>query len=160
MEIIYEEYETAPRGETSLTPALYFMGGLALGVIGTLLMDPIQGARRRARIRDKGVRLSHSAMDMVSRRMRDMRNRTRGLYAEMRSRSREIDDQTLYERVRAELGHAVTSARSILTQVRDGVVTLSGRIPEGESEVLLSRLQKVKGVKDIVNQLEVHAYLQ
>lgn len=58
------------------------LGALGVGAALMYLLDPEQGDRRRAAIRDKGNRLNRQTRDAVSRRMRDLSNRAKGLLHE------------------------------------------------------------------------------
>jgi osmotically-inducible protein OsmY len=60
------------------------------------------------------------------------------------------------QRVRSEMGHVVTNAGAISVMVdnnRD--VTLTGRVLAGELDGLLSTVNKVPGVNQIINRLDV-----
>ena len=67
------------------------------------LLDPDGGRRRRARVRDRLVRVAHRTGDAVDATSRDVGNRARGVVADLRSRlaSAEVSDGVLHERVRA-----------------------------------------------------------
>jgi hypothetical protein len=60
------------------------LAALALGAGAMYYLDPQQGSRRRALVRDKAVSLQHQTVDMACARGRDLRNRAQGLYARMR----------------------------------------------------------------------------
>ncbi|MBI3951096.1 MAG: SRPBCC family protein [Acidobacteria bacterium] len=59
-------------------------------------------------------------------------------------------------KVRSQLGGAVSYPSSIEVTVNQGAVTFSGPILAHEVDKLLSRVRKVRGVKDVKNRLEVH----
>ena len=58
--------------------------GLAVGAGVMYLLDPVQGRRRRALLRDQLVHGAHKASDQADAKMRDLRNRAYGLAAETR----------------------------------------------------------------------------
>lgn len=123
------------------------------------LLDPALGNRRRARMRDRLMRarnLTGSAMDATS---RDVRNRARGVVAELRSRllPGDVSDDVLQERVRARLGQAVRYARSLEATVDNGCVTLRGPVLADDVTRLVRRIGQVPGVREVDNRLDVHA---
>jgi hypothetical protein len=122
------------------------------------LLDPERGRRRRARVREQLVRAAHRTGDAVDSTSRDMTNRARGVVAELRHRltSVPVSDEVLRERVRARIGAAIGSAGSIEAIVSDGCVTLRGPILADELDRLVRRVRNVPGVRDVVDQLEVH----
>src|SRR5688500_9037008 len=68
------------------------LGGIGLGAGMAFLLDPGRGARRRALIRDKAVRLWHDAEYAAGKVGRDTRNRAAGLAAEARHLVQRGDD--------------------------------------------------------------------
>jgi hypothetical protein len=123
------------------------------------LLDPDQGNRRRALVRDQLVRARHLTEDAMDATSRDMRNRARGVVAELRSRlvPTDVSDDVLQERVRARLGQTVRYARSIETSVADGAVTLRGPVLADDAARVVRRVGQVPGVQAVDNRLEVHA---
>jgi hypothetical protein len=124
------------------------------------LLDPDQGNRRRALVRDQLVHAGHLTGDAVDATSRDVRNRARGVVAELRSRlspERVVPDDRLRERVRARLGQIVRYAHSIEATVEGGRVTLRGPALADDVAGLVRRLGRVPGVQEVDNQLELHA---
>jgi len=123
------------------------------------LLDPDQGNRRRARVRDQLVRARHLTEDAVDATSRDMRNRARGVVAELRGRliPEDVTDDVLQERVRARLGQTIRYARSIETSVADGCVTLRGPVLAADVARVARRVGQIPGVRAVDNRLEVHA---
>ena len=123
------------------------------------LLDPDQGNRRRARVRDQLVRARHVTEDAVDATSRDMRNRARGVVAELRARlvPEDVSDEVLHERVRARLGQTIRYARSIETSVADGCVTLRGPVLGADVARVVRRVGQIPGVRTVDNRLEVHA---
>lgn len=95
-------------------------------------------------------------MDATS---RDVRNRARGVVAELRARliPADVSDDVLEERVRARLGQTVRYARSIETSVVDGGVTLRGPVLADDVARVVRRIGQVPGVRGVDNRLDVHA---
>ena len=123
------------------------------------LLDPDAGNRRRALMRDQLMRARNLTGDAVDATSRDMRNRARGVVADLRSRllPGDVSDEVLQERVRARLGQIVRYARSIETTVDDGRVTLRGPVLADDVTRLVRRVGQVPGVGSVDNRLDVHA---
>jgi hypothetical protein len=122
------------------------------------ILEPHRGAARRAWVRDKmfhGVRLFGRFLD---KRVRDLRNRVQGEIAELRASAAEpqVDDDVLVERVRAQIGHALSHPGAVEISARQGVVTVRGPVLEGEREKLEHRLSKTRGVRDFRVEVETH----
>jgi hypothetical protein len=135
-----------------------FTRGLVLGAGLMYLMDPTEGGRRRARVRDKGVRAWHRSGRVMGKAGRDLRNRARGRVAEVAGRLRHGDapDWVIEERVRSKLGRLVSHPGALEVESVGGVVTLSGPILRHETHSLLSAVRAVQGVVDVENRLEQH----
>lgn len=134
------------------------MLGAALGAGIMYLLDPDGGRRRRALLRDQLVSAGHKTTDAVGATSRDVTNRARGVVAELRGRLRRehVGDDVLRERVRARIGSIVGHASALETHVSDGRVTLRGPVLREELDGLLRRVRGVRGVEDVVSELEVH----
>jgi uncharacterized membrane protein len=140
------------------TSGLGILGAFSLGAAAMYFLDPGRGPRRRAIVRDKLVHGLRKAEDAAGTTGRDLRNRAEGLAAEVRGRfdREEVDDVVLVERVRAAMGRAVSHPSAILVTATDRQVTLSGPILADEVSGLLARVREVRGVRGVVDQLEVH----
>ena len=139
---------------------------LSLGVLGTaglgaglmFLLDPDMGNRRRAILRDKVVsliRLTAWAADKTS---RDLKNRLFGTVYSTKSRFTDIavSDDVLVERVRSQMGRAVSHPHSVQVTAKSGRVTLTGEILSDELNDLLRSVSAVKGVARVNNQLNTY----
>lgn len=133
-------------------------GGVGLGGGLMYLLDPGSGRRRRALARDKAVHLLNKSGGALRKTSRDLGNRTKGLAAGVGSRLRKSDvpDQVLHDRVRAALGRSVSHPSAIEVLAEDGRVTLAGDVLAHEEDRLLTAVHKVRGVREVDNQLEVH----
>lgn len=122
------------------------------------LLDPDGGRRRRALVRDQLVRAAHRTGDAVDTTSRDVTNRARGVVAELRGRlaGGHVDDDVLHERVRSRVGAVVSHAGTIDVRVTDGVVTLRGPVLADDVDRLLRRVRSARGVRDVINELDVH----
>ena len=135
-----------------------FLGGVALGVAGMYLADPVAGARRRAVVRDQAVRLLHDSQDFLGKAGLDLGHRAQGLLAGARSKviHRNTADEILAERVRSKLGRYVSHPRAIEITTENGTVRLRGPVLEAEREKLLEAVSHVSGVDAVESQLEAH----
>jgi hypothetical protein len=109
-------------------------------------------------MRDRLVSAAHRTGHAVDSTSRDMTNRARGVVAELRGRlsSVPVDDEVLRERVRARIGSLVGHPGAVEVGVVDGTVTLRGPVLADEVEGLVRRVRGVRGVRDTINQLDVH----
>jgi hypothetical protein len=135
--------------------------GVGFGAALMFLLDPNQGGRRRALLRDKAVRLWTRGSRQVGGLSEDLGNRARGVLSETKSRLRREEtppDAVLEARVRSEIGHVVSHPRAIDVRASNGRVTISGPVLASEVDALLGRVAGVRGVTDVENRLEVHEH--
>lgn len=132
--------------------------GAGLGAAAMYYLDPSRGRYRRALARDQLVRAGHEAQHGLSIAARDVRNRTLGKTAAMRSLvgGRPADDGVLEDRVRSAIGRTVSHPSSIAVDAEDGFVTLAGPVLAAEVPALLHCVRHVRGVRGVDSQLEVH----
>ena len=132
--------------------------GVGVGFGLVYLLDPQRGNRRRARMRDAAVSAMHEAGDAAGTISRDVANRVTGTAAELRARvtADDADDHTVAGRVRARLGRLVSHPHAIEVSVQNGVATLAGPVLKAEVPRLLHGVQRIRGVREVVNQLEEH----
>lgn len=145
-------------GRDTMGKGLNLAIGLGLGAIASYLLDPDEGRRRRALIRDKGVKSWFEAQEMLRAAARDLEHRVQGLVVGLPHQFQEepITDDVLVERVRSRLGRVCSHPHALRVQALEGVVTLEGPILEDEVAPVLSAVRSVRGVKEVVNQLEPH----
>ena len=134
------------------------IGSLALGAGCMYFLDPYQGRRRRALVRDKLLSACVQSSDFFAKAARDLGNRASGILAETRYAFAEedVDDATLVARVRSQVGRAVSHPRAIEVTATQGRVTLRGPILAHEVTRLLDMVRSVRGVQAVDNQLDVH----
>src|SRR5215208_4985333 len=135
------------------------MTGIVVGAGAMYLLDPDRGARRRSLLRDQGVHAGHKLSDGLAATARDTRNRTAGVAAEVRSRFRrdEPNDEVLHERVRSGIGRVVSHPGAVDVNVFEGRVTLTGHVLSEELDSLLRGVGRVRGVREVQNELEIHS---
>src|ERR1051325_9050855 len=139
---------------------------LGLGVLGTAglgaglmyLLDPDMGGRRRAILRDKLISFTRVAAWAADKTSRDVKNRVYGALQSTKSRftGEEVSDDVLVERVRSQMGRAVSHPHAIHVTAKDGRITLTGEILSEEVDDFIGCAQSVKGVKSIENRLSTH----
>jgi uncharacterized membrane protein len=132
--------------------------GLGIGLGLMYFLDSERGRRRRALVRDRlahGARITRDAAGATS---RDVAHRVSGTAAALRGRfSRDlVEDPVLVDRVRARLGRSVSHPHAVDVAAHDGIVTLRGPILQHEVKPLLNAVEKVAGVRQVVNKLEEH----
>jgi osmotically-inducible protein OsmY len=145
--------------ESPLVQALCTASLIGLGAGAMYFFDNREGARRRSVFRDKLLSAFGHMSDKLSKQGRNLMNRTRGLAYEMRSgMSREqVDDKTLTERIRAQIGRYVDNAGAIVVECNEGNVILRGPIMASQLNGLLKATRGVRGVNNVDNQLDVSA---
>lgn len=142
--------------QSGMGEALAAVGLLALGVGSMYLLDGRQGTNRRNVLRQKFLSGFGRMATSMERLGRDAWNRSSGMVTELKNRRGEefVDDRTIVERVRANVGHCVTGSLShVDVTCINGRVTLRGSIPAHEVDNLLKCAWATRGVKEIVNQL-------
>lgn len=137
-----------------MTPLLL---GIAVGATTAFMLDPQQGRRRRALVRDKVVRATHEGREFADAASKDIRYRARGIAARARSlRGGAAPNDVLIERVRAKLGRYSSHPGAIEVTSHDGRVVLTGDILTAEVPALFDAVRSVRGVKHVENQLNSH----
>ena len=133
--------------------------GMLMGAGLMYLLDPERGARRRGVLRDQAGQALRELQDGLDTGVRDLRNRARGVVAETvgRVRPESPGDEVVEARVRSALGRLVSHPRAIEARVDRGSVTLLGEVLAAELDPLLAGVEAVRGVKQVINDLEVHA---
>jgi osmotically-inducible protein OsmY len=131
------------------------LGGVGLGAALMYFFDPDRGKRRRALVRDKAEAAGNKVGDYAEKMGRDIRNRAYGAVSEAKSlfKHEDVSDEVLVDRVRSKLGRFPVEIGAIGVAAREGVVTLTGDIPDAELPKVLRATRFVRGVKDIDNQL-------
>jgi hypothetical protein len=133
------------------------VSGLALGAGLMYVLDPARGRARRKLVHDKLVHAEHELADAGRVAAHDLANRVRGLGHDLASvtRPRTADDDVLTERVRATIGHAISHPGAVEVESHEGTVVLKGPVLRSEVDELLRAARHVRGVRKVVNQLDV-----
>jgi uncharacterized membrane protein len=140
-----------------MKPHRAFVAGFLLGAGLMYLLDPDRGVRRRHVARDRLGRVRRRMGEEIAAAARDVRNRSAGTFAELRSRFAPDDaaDAVVEERIRARLGRLVSHPGAVDVAVVGGEATLLGSVIEPELNDLLHGVRQVRGVRRVWNQLEV-----
>ncbi|HLD99066.1 MAG TPA: SRPBCC family protein [Bdellovibrionota bacterium] len=139
--------------------ALGWLAGSGVGAAFMYYLDPNQGRRRRAMARDRMSHLARVAPKQAARSARDLSHRTKGVLASAKSaaiKRKPVSDDILEERIRSQLGRAVSHPTSVEVLVHDGEVTLKGLVLAHEARELLRRVKHVQGVRHLHDELELH----
>lgn len=136
------------------------LNGLLLGAGLMYYLDPDRGRRRRAMVRDQMVHYGHKADRAMDTAARDIRNRAVGVASEARGRIRGGDDappSVVEARVRSALGRAASHPGALGASAdQDGRVTLTGPVLTDEVDRVISAVESVRGVRDVIDRMEVH----
>jgi hypothetical protein len=121
-------------------------------------LDPVSGNRRRALVRDKLHRVQRQSRVFMEKANRDARQRAHGLYREVSNRLHPVDveDDTLLQRVRTELGRLTAHPKAIEVECQDGLVCLSGDVLRHEANTVLRGVAGVNGVRLVEDGLQRH----
>jgi hypothetical protein len=132
--------------------------GIGIGIGLMYFLDPERGRRRRALVRDKLTHTLNVTAEAAGTTGRDFAHRAAGTAAKVRNsfRRQPVDDLVLIERVRAQLGRVVSHPHAIDVKVADGQITLRGAVLQAEVNQLLRAVERVDGVREVVNRLEEH----
>ena len=133
------------------------MTNLGLGAGLMYFLDPQYGNRRRALVRDKANSWVNSMDNFIDGASEDMRNRTRGVLAEMSARLSDqgAPDWILEERVRANLGRIAGHSRTIDIRAEGGRIFLSGPALREEADLIVKAANRTRGVHGVENQLQL-----
>ena len=130
--------------------------GAGLGAALMFMLDPARGSRRRALVRDKTGKIIRQGGRAIQDRTEDIGNRIAGVAAELKAkRLPPPADDTLVERIRAELGHAVEHTSAIEVISESGNVTLRGYVLRDELEDVLDTARHVNGVRKVRSEMQI-----
>jgi uncharacterized membrane protein len=134
------------------------LAGLLVGAGLMYLLDPDRGIRRRHIARDRLGRARRRMGEEIGAAARDVKNRSAGTFAELRSRfgREDAEDAVIEERIRARLGRLVSHPGAVEVAVISGEATLLGAVLEDELDNLLGGVGQVRGVRRVWNQLDVY----
>lgn len=141
------------------------VGTLVAGAALMYVLDPDRGRGRRAWVGQQVTALLNDTGTFFRRTGRHLMNRARGTAHEARGyarglvpfgREEDTDGERLLARVRSQIGRVLTYPTQVqLMADANGAVTMYGKVPAGEMDSLLSTVNGVAGVSQIINRLEV-----
>lgn len=143
----------------SSSPIVTFLSGALAGGGLAYVLDPAQGARRRAISRDKITHLVTRSQRNGRGALIDFRNRATGWAHKITSLllAKPASPQVLTARVWAHVGGLVSHPRALtITAQTNGTVCVEGPILAGEVDDLLDAILWVPGVSGIDNRLRPH----
>jgi len=76
--------------------------------------------------------------------------------ARPRAETASLSDVTLLARVRAEVARDVRSPGLVEVEIKDGAVSLTGKIRAGEVQTMVEKIAALPGVRSVDNRLEIH----
>jgi uncharacterized membrane protein len=119
--------------------------------------DPKEGENRRTLLRDKANSLVDRMDDSIYATVEDTRNRTRGILSEWTAKlsNQDSPDWLLAERVRGAIGRLSPHARSVKVRAEDSQIHLGGSILKDEKDAILKAASRTRGVREVVDELEV-----
>jgi uncharacterized membrane protein len=137
---------------------LSIFAALAAGAALMYELDPAQGRRRRARLRDETDHFTKITARGMQRGLDDASHRIHGLWLKARAgrKTQIVDDAVLSERVRSCLGHYCSHPHAVQVSATQGIVELKGPILADEVYALVSHVRRVPGVRGIIDHLEMH----
>ncbi|MFC4277363.1 BON domain-containing protein [Achromobacter aloeverae] len=130
----------------------------ALGAVAMYYLDPDSGRRRRAHLNDRLRSACSDLSHCLQGEARHVADRLHGAAAERHASTAAgaVDDEILVERIRAALGHVVSSRGAIDVSVNDGIASLAGQVLAAEHESVLGTVKAVPGVRAVADHLTVH----
>lgn len=143
-----------------MNPLIKGIAAVAAGAAAMYYLDPDQGRRRRALVRDKVTSTTHDTADAARAQTRRVGNRLSGWYAAGRARLGSATTPTpeqLQHRVRACLGRVCSHPKAVhVNAVDGGDVRLTGNILSHEVDRVIKEVERVKGVQRVHNDLMIH----
>jgi osmotically-inducible protein OsmY len=146
----------APRERsTAVHRAPAVAAAIAAGAGLEYLLDPADGKRRRHTLRDKTVTASRRVARRGAQRARYAEGKVEGTVRAATSTPKQVDDQTLADRVRTEIFRRVDAPKSgVNVGVVDCVVTLRGEVVDAaQIQRLVDDARAVPGVRSVQNLL-------
>jgi gas vesicle protein len=137
-----------------------FLFGGVLGSVGTLLLDPEQGRRRRKMLVDRTAGFLRRTGRQAERAGRGVGAQVYGMSQQAQHRKEEpkdFDDVTLAHKVESEIFRAADVPKGqINVNVQEGVVQLRGEVPsEDMLNDLVEKTRSIQGVRDVESLLHL-----
>lgn len=152
-----------------LPPLLALVIGVLGGAALMYLFDPDRGAQRRASLREQATRVAADVTESVQETTERVRDEVSRVVSDAEESIEHAADQlkgaagepstvdlALDALVRAEIGRSASDPASVEVEVKDGVVTLTGKVLASEAQSLVEKVQAVPGVVSVQNRIEIH----
>lgn len=133
-----------------MSRSLSIVTALAAGAALMFYLDPSEGRRRRALVRDRSLALKRDAKDFMENQSTHADDGAYGLDDGML-----VDDVQLRRDVHARASLLLSNPMALDISVDEGVVRLSGRLPAREAELLLTKVAAMRGVQEVDDQLVI-----
>jgi hypothetical protein len=131
-----------------------FLLGIVVGATGMYFLDPDRGRSRSSRARAQLAKRGRQLQRQRERARRYEEGVMEGL-RHTEPPGPPVDDRTLVDRVKSEMGHAFPHDR-VSIDVADGVIELRGELEsEAEIDALIDRIFEVPGVTALVSLLHL-----
>ena len=131
---------------------------IVAGAAAAYMLDPVQGRRRRALVRDKMATATRQGREFADAAARDFRYRAQGVTSMLSGArsSSAAPDEVLISRVRAKLGRYVSHPKAVKVACVEGRIELNGDVLAPEHAAALTGVRSVRGVRGVEDRLTVH----
>jgi len=155
------EYRASPQrvlapNRTIGAGGLGLIAGIVIGSGLMYLLDPRQGNRRRALMRDKARSVASQSSDRAGKVYRHLRNKLEGAVANLTHTLRpegSVSDRKLYDRIRSTVGRTIPHPHQVDFAVHEGRVTVRGNLKPHEAGQVILAVEQVPGVLRVDNQI-------
>lgn len=132
--------------------------GALFGAGAMYFMDPQNGERRKAMVRDQIYSMRGRSKDALEIGMRDLRNRVSGVMAEgiAMVSNESVPDYILEERLRSRMVFMAPHPGAVQVSVREGRAVLNGDALADEVDGLIQGISRMRGIHGVDNQLHSH----
>lgn len=145
--------ENLPRAGNTILFAI----GVGCGAFAMYLLDPRQGARRRAVLSDRAASTTLVTGRRSLKLLQHLRNQAEGVLAYTTDLFTPVgvaSDRKLADRIRSRLGHVCEHPARIEIEVKSGDVIVRGHAEESEVSRLLSNISATRGVRSVTDAIE------
>ena len=136
------------------------LAGAFAGAMLMYYLDPQQGRRRRALVRDKVVAVSNDTVEIARGQGQRVVDKVQGVAAATRARFGRSDEplgeDSLQERVRTCLGRVAEHPNAIQVEIAGSTVRLSGDVLASDARHVVKAVERVRGIERVDNGMTVH----
>jgi uncharacterized membrane protein len=133
--------------------------GAILGAGGMYFMDPQNGNRRKARLREQILRLQAKSDNAIEAAVSDLRQRASSVLSDSVERIESATNQSdqLAERVSARMNYLTPHPGAIRVHHEENKLVLEGDILSEDVRPLLDAISQIPGVQEVDNRLQIHS---